>query len=153
MTSAPLRLIALDEEDLVVISANLQDAVFLSRDLTYRAPKGDGDNRLGQFEISANRLVSGSKGWFFKKSARRRATLIVKRVTTIRSVGVDRENDQEVHNLLAIQFEKNGEGPDGSLIFVLSGGAEIILDVETIELSLADVSESWQGGRTPHHPG
>lgn len=152
MTSSPLRLIALDEEDLVVISANLQDAIFLSRDLKFSAPKGDHDNTLGQFELSFNRLVSNGKRWFFKKTQRRRATLIVKRVNAIRSVGVERDNANEVHNLLAIQFEKNADGPDGSLAFVLSGGAEIILDVEAIELSLADVSESWEGGRPPHHP-
>lgn len=152
MTPSPLRLIALDEEDLVVISTCLQDAVFLSRDLRYAATGQNGENQLGQFELSTNRLIPDNRRWFFKRPQRRRATLMVKRVSAIRSVGIDRNLADEVHNLLTVQFEKNGEGPDGSLVFVLSGGAEIVLDIEAIEISLSDVSGSWEARGTPHHP-
>ena len=145
MPTEPLKLMALDEDDLATISAFMQDAVFLPRDITV-------SKVAGQFQLLANRFVWEEKRGFFKKPARRRTALIFKRVSAVRSVGIDRDSDEAVGNLLSIQFEKTGDGPEGALILTLSGGGEIVADVECIEVLLSDLSEKWEARGRPRHP-
>ncbi|PRX11248.1 DUF2948 family protein [Martelella mediterranea] len=145
MSTDQLKLMALDEEDLAIISAHVQDAVFLSRDVTF-------SRVAGQFQLLCNRFVWEKKRGFFKKPERRRAALVFKRVNAVRSIGLDRKADDEVSNLLSVQFEKSGDGPEGSVIITLSGGGEIVADVECIEVLLTDLSESWEARGKPHHP-
>ena len=85
-------------------------------------------------------------------AGRRRAALVFKRVTAVRSIGLDRKADDEVSNMLSVTFEKTGDGPEGSLVITLSGGGEIVADVECIEVLLADLSASWEARGKPHHP-
>lgn len=145
MTTDPLKLMALDEEDLAVISAHMQDAVFLSADVTF-------SKVAAQLQLLCNRFVWEKKRGFFKKPERRRTALIFKRVTAVRSIGIDRATRDEVSNLLSIQFEKTGDGPEGSIVLTLSGGGEIIADVECIEALMSDLSGSWEARARPHHP-
>ena len=142
-----IKLLALDEEDLNVVSAHMQDAVFKTGDAEYW-PKQK------QFALAANRFaweeaVAGKEKTF----ERRRAALVFKRVTSVRSIGVDRSNKDNVQSLLAVTFEKEGEGPDGSVELVLSGGASILLGVECLEVQLADTGGTWETTLKPRHPG
>jgi hypothetical protein len=58
-----------------------------------------------------------------------------------------------VLSLLAIRFEQKGEGPEGSIEVDLAGGATIALDVECIEVQLADIGGAWETASKPRHPG
>lgn len=145
MTTDPLKLMALDEEDLAVISAHMQDAVFLSPDVSF-------SKVAGQLQLLTNRFVWEKKRGFFKKPEQRRAALVFKRVTAVRSIGLERDARDAVNNLLSIQFEKAGEGPEGSIVLTLSGGGEIVADVECIEALMSDLSGSWEARARPHHP-
>ncbi|AVA23036.1 DUF2948 family protein [Rhizobium sp. CB3171] len=140
-----LKLMALDNEDLGVISAHMQDSVFKVSDMSY-AP------RLGQFSVAANRFVwevSDQKG---KPFERHRSALVFKRVLAVRSNGVDRRQRDEVLSLLAIRFDQKGEGPDGTIELTLAGKATIALDVECIEVQLADIGGAWETANKPSHP-
>jgi Protein of unknown function (DUF2948). len=138
-----LKLVALDEADLAVVSACLQDAVFKVADLAF---KGQGHI----FTLEANRFVWEADGK--KKSfERRRAVLAVKRVSAVRSRGIDRGNGEEVHSLLALRFAAEAEGPQGTIELVLAGGGSVLLDVECIEVQLSDVSGSWGTEFKPRH--
>ena len=145
MTTDPLKLMALDEEDLSVISAHMHDAVFLSPDVSF-------SKVAGQLQLLTNRFVWEKKRGFFKKPERRRAALVFKRVTAVRSIGLERDARDAVNNLLSIQFEKAGEGPECSIVLTLSGGGEIVADVECIEALMSDLSGSWEARARPHHP-
>jgi hypothetical protein len=140
-----LKLLALDGEDLAVISAHMQDSVFKVRDMDY-AP------RLNQFSLSANRFDWELSDQKDKPFERHRSALVFKRVQAVRSAGVDRRQGDEVLSLLAIRFEPKGEGPDGTIELTLSGHATIALDVECVEAQLADVGGAWETASKPRHP-
>ncbi|KQV83992.1 DUF2948 family protein [Rhizobium sp. Root1220] len=141
-----LKLVALDSEDLAVVSAHLQDSVFKVADIAWSP-------RDGQFSVAANRFVWEEAARKRKGFERRRAALVFKRVLAVRSTGIDRKNRDDVLSLLAIRFEQKGEGPDGTIELVLSGAATIVLDVECIEIQLADIGGAWEAASRPRHPG
>jgi hypothetical protein len=141
-----LKLVALDSEDLAVVSAHTQDSVFKVADLAWSP-------RDLQFSIAANRFVWEEAGKKRKGFERRRAALVFKRVLAVRSVGINQKKRDEVLSLLAIRFEQKGEGPEGSIDIDLAGGATIALDVECIEVQLADIGGAWETASKPRHPG
>ncbi|MCM2396745.1 DUF2948 family protein [Rhizobium sp. S95] len=144
MTS--LKLLALDNDDLSVISAHMQDAVFRISDMSFQM-------RPGLFSLAANRFVWEDSAGRRKAYERRRALLSFKRVSAVRSIGFDRANGDNVLSLLAVRYRAEGEGPEGVVELVLSGGGMIALDVECIEAQLADTGGAWETNLKPGHPG
>lgn len=141
-----LKLVALDEDDLAVLSACLQDAVFKTADMAFL--------KAGRtFTLEANRFVwedgadTGRKTW-----ERRRAVLAAKRVNAVRSRGIDLAAGDAVHALLALRFKPAAEAPSGTLELVLAGGASVALDVECIEMQLQDTGGAWGTEFKPRHP-
>ena len=57
-----------------------------------------------------------------------------------------------VFSLLAVNFAQKDEGPDGTLELVLSGNASVALDVECVEVQLADTGGAWETSLKPRHP-
>ena len=141
-----LKLLALDDEDLQVVSAHMQDAVFKCEDVQYWPSKQ-------QFAISGNRFAWEETEAGNQPFERHRATLVFKQVKGVKSTGFDRNDRSSVHSLLAVTYEKDGEGPDGSIELVLAGGGAILLDVDCIEVQLADTGGAWETKLKPRHPG
>ncbi|NLS02272.1 DUF2948 family protein [Rhizobium sp. P32RR-XVIII] len=141
-----LKLLALDNEDLAVVSAHMQDSVFKVGDMAWSP-------RDGQFSIAANRFVWEEAIRKRKGFERRRAALVFKRVLAVRSTGINRRRRDEVLSLLSVAFEQKGEGPEGTIELTLAGEAEIVLDVECIEAALADIGGAWETASKPRHPG
>ena len=140
-----LKLLALDTDDLSILSTYLQDCVLKVHDLDYSA-------RSGTFLAAVNRFVWETAEPGASAFERRRAALSFKRVKAVRSRGFDRTNRDAVLSLLAIRFEQAGEGPDGTVELVLAGGGAIALDVECIEGQLADTGGAWETTSRPQHP-
>jgi hypothetical protein len=140
-----LKLMALDSEDLAVVSAHVQDSVLKVGDMAYSP-------RLGQFTLAANRFVWEEADRKSKTYQRHRTALIFKRVAAVRSTGIDRRSADEVLSLLAIRFTPKGDGPEGTVELTLAGKASIALDVECIEVQLADVGGAWETTSRPSHP-
>ena len=140
-----LKLLALDTEDLSVVSAHLQDAVFKTDGLAY-------DARHQVFSVVVNRFVWEKAGVRGKSFERRRAVVAFKRVNAVRSLGIDRKDKESVFSLLAVNFTPTGEGPDGTVELVLSGNASVALDVECVEVQLADTGGAWETSLKPRHP-
>jgi hypothetical protein len=144
---ADLKLIALDADDLAVISAHLQDAVLKVADLAY-LPQ---DKR---FAAIANRFdwldaledgKGGSDGF-----ARRRTAVRFERVLGAKVSGIDLKNGSAVLSLLAIRFEPK-QVPGGDILLVFADGA-IRLEVEVIEAALEDLGPVWEAKGKPQHP-
>lgn len=142
-----LKLIALDAEDLAILSANLQDAVLRLADAVYQP-------REKRFVLVANRFDWQAAAG--KRSAtrfeRRRTGIRFERVLSAKVQGLDMTDRQTVHALLAIDWRPQGEGPEGDLSLVFSGGGAIRLSVECIEAELQDLGAAWQTRRRPEHP-
>ncbi|MVA59560.1 DUF2948 family protein [Agrobacterium vitis] len=147
-----LKLLSLDEEDLAILSAHMQDAVFKPADVDYAA-------KSGVFSVAVNRFVwekAGKGGGIFRRAKsfeRRRALLIIKRVQAVRSIGISQTDKDQVMNLLAVTFSAKEDGPEGRVELVCAAGATIALDVECIEVQLADTGGAWETTSRPRHPG
>jgi hypothetical protein len=139
-----LKLIALDAEDLAVLSANLQDAVLRVGDVAYLP-------REKRFAAIANRFdwagATDSTGTY----ARRRSAMRFERVLGAQLHGIDLANKGTVLALLAISFEP-AEAPEGHVILHFADGAAIRLHVECIEAEMKDLGPVWQAKSKPHHP-
>ena len=139
-----LKLIALEPDDLEVISANLQDAVLTAGDMTYRP----GEKR---FVMLANRfdwLAVDARGG--GAGERHRTALRIERVLAARISGIDLARGETGLELLALQFEAVGEPPAGHITLVFAGGAAIRLDVECVEVGLEDIGGAWLAKRPRH---
>ena len=139
---AHLKLMALDAEDLQVISSCCQDAVLKVGDLEYLP-------REKQFVISMNRFVWEKDGKS-KTQERRKSVLHFARVNKVRVSGIDRAEKDLVISLLAVLFEK-GDEPSGEIELVFAGDGAIKLDVECIEAQLSDMPAAWQAKSRPSH--
>jgi Protein of unknown function (DUF2948) len=145
---ADLKLIALDADDLSVISAHLQDAVLQVGDVAY-LPKAK------RFAVLANRfdwaeaLKDGERRP--EEFARRQTALRFERVLSAKINGIDLRNKGDVLSLLAIGFEPAAE-PEGDVMLLFAGGGAIRLRVECIEAELKDLGPVWQATSKPHHP-
>ncbi|MEM6464285.1 MAG: DUF2948 family protein [Pseudomonadota bacterium] len=141
-----LKLVALDKEDLSIISAYVQDAVFKTGDLEYIG----NDKR---FVLVGNRFAwEESKGGRKRNFERRRAALHFNRVNTVRSRGFDRARDDTVLSLLAVNFVPGDEQPAGRIELIFSGNAAIELEVECVEAQLSDLGAAWRTAFRPNHP-
>lgn len=141
-----LKLLALDDEDLQVVSAHMQDAVFKCEDLQYWPSQK-------QFAIAANRFAWEETETGAKPLERRRSALVFKQVKGVKSTGFDRKRGDVVLSLLALTFDSDGDGPEGAIELVLAGGGSILLDVDCIEVQLADTGAAWETKLKPRHPG
>lgn len=142
---APLNLGALDAEDLKVISALAQDAVFPATEMRW-LPK---DRR---FALLVNRFRWEDAGRARHGAERVQALLVVDQVLRVASQGIDRDDADTILSLLTLTFEP-GEDGAGDLILTLAGDGAIRLSVEALEVTLKDVTRPYRApsGKAPDH--
>jgi hypothetical protein len=140
-----LRLAAVDEEDLSVLSAFVQDAVLKVGDMVY-LPKER------RFALAMNRFTwEKAEDGARRDFERRRTALTFDRVLGVRTSGVDRAESGKILEMLAIQFEPT-DAPQGKITLVFAGGALLEIEVEVIEARLADLGAAWATHAKPNHP-
>jgi hypothetical protein len=137
-----LKLIALDAEDLEVISAYVQDAVVRVGDMAFA-------RRDRRFALLMNRFAWESNE-SRSKGLRKRAALHFDAVQSVRSAGFDTNAHDGVLDLLAITFEPT-DGPAGTVELSFAGGASVRLTVECLEARLADLGAAWAAKLKPQH--
>jgi hypothetical protein len=136
-----LRLVALDLDDLAVLSANLQDALIPVTDIVYLP-------REKRFVLAARRFdwVKAAAG----QCERCSTGLHFERVLRVSFSGFAQNDGDRVLNLLAINFTPS-DAPAGHVILTCSGGAAIRLDVECIEAQMRDLGPRWPCEKQPKH--
>jgi hypothetical protein len=139
-----LKLVALDEEDLKIVSAHVQDAVMKVGDLDYFAASK-------QFVLPMYRFAweKAPERWR-DQPERRNSVLQFNRVLSIKTSGIHREKRDEVLALLAIGFSSGAE-PAGTIELIFAGGGAARLQVECIEARLTDLGGAWQASSRPDH--
>ena len=129
--TAQLKLIALDADDLAVISAHVQDARVQTGDIIWR----QAEKRLvvGMNRLDWEQTLSG-------ETVPRRliAALRFDRVLSCKSRNIDLDSSETALELLGIEFHP-GEAPGGSALLMFGHGGALRLDVECLECELADL--------------
>ena len=129
--NAPLKLIALDADDLAVISAHVQDARVQTSDIIWR----QGEKRLvvGLNRLDWEQTLAG------ETSPRRLiAALRFDRVLACKSRNIDAKAAEALLELVGIEFCP-GEAPGGCALLLFSNGGALRLDVECLECELTDL--------------
>ena len=143
-----LKLIAMDAEDLAVLSAHLQDAVMRVEDMAYLRQEKRFAGIANRFDWEG--AITSAKGK--KTYARRRSGLRFERVLGAKVSGIDLKDTSAVLSLLAIDFaEQEKDNPAGLVTLQFSGGAAIRLAVECIEAELKDLGAAWETKNIPAH--
>ncbi len=145
----PLRLIAVDAEDLQVLSALVQDAVFPASEMQWTPA----DRR---FAILLNRFRwEDADGATSRRRdfERVQAVLVVEDVLGVQSQGVKKGDADTVLSLLSIELEDDKEG-SSRVVFNLAGDGAIACQVEALEVVLKDVTRPYiaPSRKAPSHP-
>jgi len=118
-----MKLAAFDQDDLIVISAHLQDAMVLVSDMTYLGS-------TQRFVFACDRPLSGDQymtGVHFERVIRTRVSNLPPRDSKI------------ALKLLGITFISTAS-PAGEVVLLFDGDAAIRLSVECLEVAMADFS-------------
>lgn len=138
-----LKLLALDPEDLEVISAHVQDAVVRVADMGYaRADR--------RFALLMNRFDWETGAAKRDKGVRKRAALHFDAVQSVVTNGFDPAAPEGVLNLLAITCTTL-DGPAGIVELSFAGGGTVRLGVECLEARLSDLGAAWAATAKPAH--
>ncbi len=140
-TATDLKLIALDGEDLAVISAHVQDALVKRGEIAYLAAQK-------RFALGAWRY-----DWAADAAGRKErvgAALRFDRVMKVSQIGLSGLKPEATLNLLAVSFDES-DPPAGFVTLTFSGGAAIRLEVECLEGELRDLGPRQQVETCPGH--
>jgi hypothetical protein len=137
----PLRLIAQAPGDLPPLSALVQDAVFPITEMTF-------DRRRRRFAVLLNRYRWEEPG----ARERVQAMLTVEGVLAARTMGIDLKVRDTVLSVLALDWTAGDEGA-GRITLVLAGDGAVALEVEALDVALADVTRPYlaPSGKVPSH--
>lgn len=140
-----LKIMAHDQDDVTSMSALLQDATFMLKDLIYD-PKG-------RFVQIVMRRFCHEK---LPKTMRTQSGLRLDGVLSLRFRGLDLSKREQIHSLLSIDFIAHAEAPAGALIFHLAsldGQAPraLKIEVEAIDLLLCDQGAPKIVRKRPDH--
>ena len=145
-TMGSLKLIALDGDDLAVVSAHLQDAVIVVGEMAFQPKERRFVALCNRFDWDRTVAPEDRK----RTPARRRSAIRIERVIKAQLQGIDLKAKSAVLSLLAMQFVA-GEEPGGVLTLTFSGGGAVRLEVECIEAGVTDLGPAWAAKATPDH--
>lgn len=137
-----VKLMAVDAEDLEVISSHVQDALLYVRDIDFNL----GGKQLNlvinrchhESDIGANRVKRSHAGLVFSD------------VENIQVMNINRAKPDQILSLLNVEFSE-AESPAGAITLNFANNATIKLDVSCVEVHLADLGEEWTSQVKPAH--
>jgi hypothetical protein len=159
-----LKLVALDQDDIEVVSAHVQDALVRVGDIFWQP-------REHRFVMALNRFdwMNAVDGKDFEIKdlptkdlqtkdiqspdyRRCRTALRFERVVSCKCRDLSQADKNARLNLLAVEFAA-GEAPAGTVLLTFSGGGVIRLEVECLEAELVDLGEVFAAALCPDHFG
>ena len=145
-TPEPLKLVALDHDDLKILSAHLQDAVLRLADMVYMPAEQHFAAVVSRFDWLAAENDDGKHS----NLRRCRCALRFDRVKRAQCQKIRPGEPFAVAELLAITFEEL-TAPGGFITLHFAGGGGIRLEVECIEAQVHDMGQAWQASTKPVH--
>jgi hypothetical protein len=146
MSTGPLKLVALDPDDLKILSAHLQDAVIRLADMVYMPADRHFAAILSRFDWLAAENEDGKQS----NLRRCRCALRFDKVKRAQVQNIRLGDRFAVVELLAVTFDELAV-PAGYITLHFAGGGAVRLEVECIEAELHDVGEAWRASCKPEH--
>jgi hypothetical protein len=144
-----LKLVALDRDDIAVVSAHVQDALVRAGDILWQPRERRFVMALNRFDWMAAADAKPDHGR--KPDYRRcRTALRFERVLSCKCRDLDQSDKVTRLNLLAVEFVER-DPPAGTVTLTFSGGGVIRLEVECLEAELADLGEVFAANTCPNH--
>ena len=140
----PVKFVALDKDDLEVVSTHLQDAQVKVADVHWRPAEKRLVLAVDRFDWPA--AVCSQE----PELRRCRSALRFERVLACRCKHVNPAGKDTVLNLLAVEFD-GSDAPAGVVTLFFSGGATLRLEVECLECELADLGPVRMATARPTH--
>ena len=137
-----LKLIALDTEDLEIVSAHVQDAIIRVADMGYARRDKRFALLMNRFDWESDKPRS--------KGLRKRTALHFSGVTHAAFAGFDPASPEGVLELLAITFQPT-DMPSGIVELRFAGGGTVRLSVDYLEARLTDLGAAWAASAKPSH--
>ena len=142
-TDFNLKLLALNDDDLKVLSAHLQDSVVLAKDIIFL-------KKSRTFLMMVNRFMwEDIELGIFRENKRIRCAVKFENVLEVKSRNVSQKKKDKILELLSIDSEVKNNKKE--LLITFAGNNEIILIVEEINILLDDVGLSWKVKHVPKH--
>ena len=144
----PLRLMAVDEQDLSVVSALVQDAVLPATEMTWLPSERRFAMLINRFRWE-DRDRAQQQGRGFERV---QSLLSFESVIKAAYTGIDPKDKDLILSVLSLEFEET-DAPSGVVTITLSGDGAIALTVECIDLLLKDVTRPYlaPSKSEPHH--
>ena len=138
-----LKLLALNHDDLKVLSAHLQDSVTLVKDIIFL-------KKSRTFLMMVNRFMwEDVERGIFRENKRIMSAVKFENVLEVKSRNINQKKKDKILELLSIDSEiKNNKK---ELLITFAGNNEIILIVEEINILLDDVGLPWKVKHVPKH--
>jgi len=139
--TGPLKLRAVDADDLAVISSVLQDAVVPIGEVDFLADEA-------RFVLVASRFRWEREGDPTADDVAERINcgVVFDTVRAARIRGIDLADRSQVLELLAV------EAGEGCVTLIFSGGGAVRLEVDRLLCHLQDIGEPWPTPWRPAHP-
>ena len=138
-----LKLLALNGEDLKVLSAHLQDSVILVKDIIFL-------KKSRTFLMMANRFMwEDVERGIFRENKRIRCAVKFENVLEVKSRNISQKKKDKILELVSIESEVKNNKKE--LLITFAGNNEIILMVEEINILLDDVGLPWKVKHVPKH--
>lgn len=141
---APLKLRAVDQKDLSVLSAVVQDALAPIGDMAFLADENRFVLALNRFrwEAEEDAKIPGPQG---EQHERVHAGLCFEGVRSVRYRNIDRGDRGRYLELLTIACD------EGCVVLHFADGAAIRLEVDGLACFLRDLDEPWPTAWRPQH--
>jgi Protein of unknown function (DUF2948) len=154
-----LKLVALDKDDIEVVSAHVQDSIVKVGDILWRPNDHRFVMALNRFDwmtaaeianagtvSAAMAIIPGAKPDY----RRCRTALRFERVLACQCRNLNQSAKDAQLNLLAVEYAET-DSPAGVVSLIFSGGGVIRLEVECLEAELADLGEVSTAAICPDH--
>ena len=147
-SEAPINLGALDQEDLKILSAMVQDAVFPVTEIKWDAAHRRLGLLLNRFRWEYNQMAKHQG----RDVERVQSLLVFENVIKVASQGVDRAHEDLVLSVLSLDAEEADAAEN--VVIILAGDGAIRITCDAIEVTLKDVTRPYlaPSNKTPQHP-
>lgn len=144
----PLRLMAVDRDDLSVVSALVQDAILPATEMRWQPSDRRFALLINRFRWEdRDRATQQERGY-----ERVQSVLVFNTVSKVAYSGIDPKDADQILSILSLDFQE-ADAPSGVVTVQLAGDGALALTVECLDVLIKDVTRPYlaPSGSEPRH--